>query len=130
MHVRSTDAGLEVLAPAKLNLFLEILGKRSDGFHEIETLMYPIGLYDTLIFGDDPGGQVSLICQQAASEAGGTSAASAAEALPVGADNLVVRAAEAVLDELKIRARVRFELEKRIPMGAGLGGGSTARRTT
>jgi 4-diphosphocytidyl-2-C-methyl-D-erythritol kinase len=125
MHVRSTDAGLEVLAPAKLNLFLEILGKRSDGFHEIETLMYPIGLYDTLVFGDDPDGQVNLTCQQAAGEGSGSPAPSAAEALPAGADNLVVRAVELIRRRLGVTKGARLRLIKRIPLAAGLAGGSS-----
>ncbi|HEV3341126.1 MAG TPA: 4-(cytidine 5'-diphospho)-2-C-methyl-D-erythritol kinase [Pirellulales bacterium] len=122
MHVRSTDAGLEVLAPAKLNLFLEILGKRSDGFHEIETLMYPIGLYDTLVFRDDPGCQVSLTCEQDASEAG---ASSANDVLPAGADNLVVRAVELIRRRLGVTKGARLRLIKRIPLAAGLAGGSS-----
>lgn len=138
MHVRSTAAGLEVLAPAKLNLFLEVLGKRDDGFHEIETLMYPIGLYDTLVFQDDPGGQISLTCQQAGDRqapltvstrladprpAGGTTAAG--ELLPAGADNLVVRAVELVRRRLGVERGARLRLVKRIPMAAGLAGGSS-----
>jgi 4-diphosphocytidyl-2-C-methyl-D-erythritol kinase len=125
MHVRSTDAGLEILAPAKLNLFLEVLGKRSDGFHEIETLMYPIGLYDTLIFGDAPDGRISLTCQQTGSEAVPPSAASGAEALPAGDDNLVVRAVELVRRSLGVAKGARLRLIKRIPLAAGLAGGSS-----
>ena len=137
MHVRSTAAGLEVLAPAKLNLFLEVLGKRDDGFHEIETLMYPIGLYDTLVFQDDLSGQVSLTCQQAdgpradvttsvgqGASATGTSSA-AGESLPSGADNLVVRAVELVRKRLGLTRGARLRLVKRIPMAAGLAGGSS-----
>ncbi len=134
MHVRSTDAGLEVLAPAMLNLFLEILGKRSDGFHEIETLMYPIGLYDTLVFQDDPGGQVSLTCRQAtdqqatdqqATAAGAPLVPGAGEDLPAGADNLVVRAVELVRRRLGVTKGARLRLIKRIPLAAGLAGGSS-----
>ncbi|HWB11495.1 MAG TPA: 4-(cytidine 5'-diphospho)-2-C-methyl-D-erythritol kinase [Pirellulales bacterium] len=124
MHVRSTGAGVEVLAPAKLNLFLEVLGKRRDGFHEIETLMYPIGLYDTLLFSDDPGGQISLTCQQTA-EPGVQAATSGAEALPAGADNLVVRAVELVRRRLGVTNGARLRLIKRIPLAAGLAGGSS-----
>ncbi|HJT36201.1 MAG TPA: 4-(cytidine 5'-diphospho)-2-C-methyl-D-erythritol kinase [Pirellulales bacterium] len=132
MHVRSTAAGLEVLAPAKLNLFLEVLGKRDDGFHEIETLMYPIGLYDTLIVQDDPSGQISLTCQQADAKTGGQLASSepvastaAGDLLPAGADNLVVRAVELVRSRLSLSRGARLRLVKRIPMAAGLAGGSS-----
>lgn len=133
MHVRSTAAGLEVLAPAKLNLFLEVLGKRDDGFHEIETLMYPIGLYDTLVVQDDPSGQISLTCQQADAKTGGGQLASsepvastaAGDLLPAGADNLVVRAVELVRRRLGLNRGARLQLVKRIPMAAGLAGGSS-----
>ena len=54
MRIERTAAGLNVLAPAKLNLFLEVLARRGDGFHEIETLMMPINLFDTLSFRDAP----------------------------------------------------------------------------
>src|SRR5262249_49874951 len=53
-----------VWAPAKINLFLEILGKRPDGYHEIATLMVAIRLYDTLVFKEDPAGAISLTCNQ------------------------------------------------------------------
>src|SRR5271165_1137606 len=80
MIVRSIAGGVEVLAPAKLNLFLEVLGRRPDGYHEIESLMVAVSLYDTLTFTDDPSGAISLRCND--------------PALPVGSDNLVVMAAE------------------------------------
>ncbi|HVX15016.1 MAG TPA: 4-(cytidine 5'-diphospho)-2-C-methyl-D-erythritol kinase [Pirellulales bacterium] len=124
MHVRSTDAGLEVLAPAKLNLFLEVLGKRSDGFHEIETLMYPIGLYDTLVFRDEPAGDVRLTCQTHGQPAS-TGPVAASEQLPAGSDNLVVRAVELVRRRYGVARGADLLLIKRIPMAAGLAGGSS-----
>src|SRR5947208_16388383 len=51
-----------IQAPAKVNLFLEVLGKRADGYHEIATLMVAVGLYDTLEFRDEPAGRVLLAC--------------------------------------------------------------------
>lgn len=117
MHVRSTDAGLEVLAPAKLNLFLEVLGKRSDGFHEIETLMYPIALFDTLAFRDEPSGEIRLTCEQAAGQA--------SDPLPEGGDNLVVRAVELLRRKSGATRGVSLRLVKRIPLAAGLAGGSS-----
>ena len=133
MHVRSTDRGLEVLAPAKLNLFLEVLGKRADGFHEIETLMYPIDLFDSLVFRNAPHGQVRLTCQTATSQAmtvptsaGQSSAATpASEQLPVGGDNLVVRAVELVRRRCSVTRGADLRLVKRIPLAAGLAGGSS-----
>ena len=62
MIVRPVVDGVEVLAPAKLNLFLEILGRRPDGYHEIETLMVAVDLYDTLTITDDPSGRITLRC--------------------------------------------------------------------
>jgi 4-diphosphocytidyl-2-C-methyl-D-erythritol kinase len=123
MHVRSTDAGLEVLAPAKLNLFLEVLGKRSDGFHEIETLMYPIAVYDTLVFCNEPGGQVQLTCQTHSELSSAFSPAT--EQLPQGGDNLVVRAVELVRRRCGVSEGARLRLIKRIPMAAGMAGGSS-----
>ncbi len=65
MRIERTAAGLNVLAPAKLNLFLEVLARRGDGFHEIETLMMPINLFDTLSFRDAPDEQIRLECRWA-----------------------------------------------------------------
>lgn len=123
MHVRSTDTGLEVLAPAKLNLFLEVLGKRADGFHEIETLMYPIGVYDTLVFRDQPHGQVRLTCRMHGADR--ALSRDAAEELPQGGDNLVVRAIELVRRRVGVTRGADIQLIKRIPMAAGLAGGSS-----
>ena len=69
-----------VWAPAKVNLHLEILSKRQDGFHELETLMVAVSLCDTLVFQDDLPGKVRLNCNRSE--------------LSVGPDNLVLRAAE------------------------------------
>lgn len=121
MHVRSAASGLEVLTPAKLNLFLEVLGKRSDGFHEIETLMIPIGLYDTLYFKNDPSGQVQLVCEEAASQ----SQASAGEPVPAGSQNIVFRAIDLLRRRLQVSLGAQVRLVKRIPMAAGLAGGSS-----
>ena len=74
MHVRQRSVGCEVLAPAKLNLFLEVLARRQDGFHEIETLMVPIDLYDSLSVRNEPGGAVRLTCRWATGLAEGKTA--------------------------------------------------------
>ena len=66
MFVREIAGGVEVLAPAKLNLFLEVLERRPDGYHEIESLMVAVSLYDTLTFTDDPSGEISLRCNEPA----------------------------------------------------------------
>ena len=66
MNVIRLATGVIVRAPAKLNLFFEVLAKRSDGFHEVETLMAPISLYDTLVAAPRPDGALSLHCRWAA----------------------------------------------------------------
>ncbi len=111
MIVRSIAGGVEVLAPAKLNLFLEVLGRRPDGYHEIESLMVAVSLYDTLTFTDDPSGEISLRCND--------------PALPVGSDNLVVKAAERLKASAGSLRGARIVLEKAIPAQAGLAGGSS-----
>jgi 4-diphosphocytidyl-2-C-methyl-D-erythritol kinase len=93
----------EVIARAKLNLFLELLGRRPDGYHEIDSVFAEIDLCDTLRI--EPSDELSLTIE-------GIEA-------PKGPENLVWRAAAA------LGARARIHLVKRIPMGAGLGGGSS-----
>ena len=105
-------SGLVVAAPAKLNLFLEITGKRPDGYHDLESLMVGVDLYDTLEIQPVAGGSITLACEP--------------PGLSSGPDNLVWKAA----DKLR-RAAGRpdlgaaIRLTKRIPMQAGLAGGSS-----
>jgi len=123
MLVHRVAKGLIIHSPAKLNLFLEVLAKRNDGYHEIETLMCPINLFDTLIFQDLSGGRIQFRFRQA------TRAQKPHEdkitLVPDGADNLVVKAVELVRRRLGITRGSRIGLIKRIPAGAGLGGGSS-----
>jgi 4-diphosphocytidyl-2-C-methyl-D-erythritol kinase len=100
---------LEKQSPCKVNLLLNILGKRADGFHELETLMHPVRVFDTLHFARGPRG-IALTCN--------------IPGLPTDSGNLVYRAAAAFLEKAGIRDGVRIRLEKRIPLAAGLGGGS------
>ena len=111
MNVRTTAGGVEVLAPAKLNLFLEVKGRRSDGYHEIESVMVAVSLWDTLIFEDDPSGEISLRCDE--------------PTLPVGGENLVVKAAVRLKVAADSRHGARIVLSKQIPAQAGLAGGSS-----
>jgi 4-diphosphocytidyl-2-C-methyl-D-erythritol kinase len=120
MHFHRSAAGLVVQAPAKLNLFFEVLAKRADGYHEIETLVYPIGLYDTLYFTDDPGGQIRLSC-----ELGRSSRGEGKGDVPTGPENLVVRAVELLRGRAGVARGATMRLVKRIPSAAGLGGGSS-----
>ncbi len=102
--------GISVKAPAKINLFLEVLGKRDDGYHELETVMQEIDLVDTLEFEEIDEG-VKLECENSS--------------IPLNETNLVYKAADLILRECGIKKGVLARLEKRIPVGAGLGGGSS-----
>ena len=108
---------MQVLAPAKINLSLKILGRRDDGFHEIETFIVPISLCDEIkIDKDDAKEGIEFRCDDAS--------------VPDGEDNLAVRAAKTFLEATKVKSGVAIELKKKIPHGAGLGGGSSDAATT
>ncbi len=100
---------LDKKSPCKVNLILNILGKRADGFHELETLMHPVAACDDLSFARVPRG-LHLTCND--------------PQLPVDGGNLVHRAATSFLQATEIRDGVRIHLEKKLPLAAGLGGGS------
>lgn len=124
---------ITIQAPAKLNLFFEVLGKRSDGYHEIETLMCPIDLYDTLSFRKEPNEQLKLQCESVP-ELGGpdrtdsdrTDPLEAGKfSLPSNQDNLVLQAVERLRRDASVTSGATLRLVKRIPIAAGLGGGSS-----
>jgi 4-diphosphocytidyl-2-C-methyl-D-erythritol kinase len=94
---------------AKINLDLRVLHKHPDGFHELRTVFQTISLADSIEIEYEPARKTDISIDDAL-------------AIP---DNLILRAARAVLDAAKTHARVRFRLIKKIPMGAGLGGGSS-----
>jgi 4-diphosphocytidyl-2-C-methyl-D-erythritol kinase len=98
-----------VRALAKLNLDLRVLGKRPDGYHELRTIFQTISLADTLEIAFTPGRKTVIDLQDRL-------------AIP---DNLVARAARLALEAMRIGGRVEMGLTKRVPMGAGLGGGSS-----
>jgi 4-diphosphocytidyl-2-C-methyl-D-erythritol kinase len=112
---------ITVFAPAKLNLFLKVLGKRVDGYHELETLMVSIDLYDTLAFCPAPEGELVLTC----TDAGDRRTGRKRELPGSGGDNLVIRAARLLQETAGSPFGARIELSKRIPMAAGLAGGSS-----
>jgi len=114
---------LVVQAPAKLNLFLEILGKRADGYHELETLMVTVGIYDTLSFTEEVSEEVRLRMIDAGRRSAPGHAG--AETIPAGTDNLAVRAALLLREFAGVKRGVRITLWKRIPAAAGLAGGSS-----
>ena len=106
---------LEKQSPGKVNLLLNILGRRADGFHELETVFYPVPVFDRLRFARTGQG-IQLNCNL--------------PGLPTDARNLVYRAAAMFLEAAGIRDGVRLDLEKNIPLAAGLGGGSGNAATT
>ena len=101
---------LEQPSPAKVNFLLNILGRRPDGFHEVETLLHPVPLYDQLEL-TRTGSDIELT--------------SSNSSLPVDATNLVHRAATAFFTAAHITDGVKIHLVKNIPLAAGLGGGSS-----
>ncbi|MFQ5798509.1 MAG: 4-(cytidine 5'-diphospho)-2-C-methyl-D-erythritol kinase [Bacteroidota bacterium] len=98
-----------IRAYAKINLGLQILHKREDGYHDIETILHPVNICDEISFGrcDD----IRVECDH--------------PDVPTDSSNLCCRAAEILQQSLGIKSGVRIRLEKRIPVGAGLGGGSS-----
>ena len=66
MRIRKTGQTVRIDCPAKLNLFLEVHGRRPDGFHELETVMVPVTIFDTLFFTPNSSGLISLTCRQVA----------------------------------------------------------------
>src|SRR5437588_11806787 len=101
---------MQILAPAKINLLLRILNRRPDGFHEIETLIALISLYDKIDI-EKQNRWIDFSCDD--------------PTLSTGDDNLVVRTAKLFFEKTKINGGVSIKLEKKIPHGAGLGGGSS-----
>ena len=105
-------ADLVVSAPAKINLHLEVLGLRPDGFHELAMVMQTIDLADALVLSATADARISLSCDHAE--------------LPVDGSNLIVRAAELLRARVGLpELGVSMRLQKRIPIGAGLAGGSS-----
>ena len=103
---------MQILAPAKINLSLRVLGRRSDGFHEIETFIAPISVCDEIKIERRASKQkVAFRCDD--------------PSVPKGEDNIVVRATNVFFQKTKITGGISIELKKRIPHGAGLGGGSS-----
>ncbi len=105
---RTADGALLWRAPAKINLTLRVLGRRDDGYHELDSVVAKVTLYDELLFRPRRDGKINLVCC----------------GLDCGAvqENLILRAAELLPEN---RPGVDIELTKRIPAGAGLGGGSS-----
>jgi 4-diphosphocytidyl-2-C-methyl-D-erythritol kinase len=107
---------VEFLAPAKVNLSLRVIRRRDDGFHDIESLVCPLSIFDTIdiTIREEPG--FDFTCDDAT--------------VPTGDDNLVVRAAKLFCESCGFEPHLRIALSKAIPHGAGLGGGSSDAATT
>src|SRR3982074_355785 len=101
---------MQVLAPAKINLSLRILGRRDDGFHEIETFIAPISLHDEIKIEKKRSG-LRFRCDD--------------PSVPVGEENLVVRAAREFFQTTKVKGGAPRVPQKKSPPGAGWGGGSS-----
>src|SRR2546427_163673 len=108
-QVMASTRRARVRALAKINLDLRVLGKRPDGYHELRTIFQTISLSDRLelAFTKQPATEIAVESD-----------------LDIPG-NLVVQAAQSCLDEMRVAGRLELRLEKRIPMGAGLGGGSS-----
>jgi 4-diphosphocytidyl-2-C-methyl-D-erythritol kinase len=113
------NRSLRLRAFAKINSCLHVLGKRPDGYHELRTIFQTISLHDTLALSVTPG-----------SSGLGISLQSNDPTLPLGPDNLVMRAIQAIAPEIGFQGSVAVHLEKRIPVARGLGGGSSDAATT
>lgn len=104
------QATIEILAPAKLNLLLKITGQRADGYHELLSILVPVDLYDKLKIGKlEKGLEVCWSGRE----------------LPKGKDNLVNRAAVSFFEKTGIKEGAKITVIKKIPVGSGLGGGSS-----
>lgn len=100
----------KLLSPAKLNLFLHIIGKRPDGYHNLESLMCPISLYDTISIRFNTS-RTSLVCDY--------------PGVPEDKTNLAWKAADLFFEKTGIRENLEITIKKKIPAGGGLGGGSS-----
>lgn len=118
-----SEPTVTIHAPAKLNLSLAVLGRRSDGYHDIESLMVPVTLHDTLHVTPTSQPGIRLRVRQGGRLARLDPVVSGD--VPADSSNLVVRAAKALAHEAGVDRGLEIDLLKQIPSGAGLGGGSS-----
>ena len=98
-------------AYAKINLGLDVIGKRDDGYHLVKMIMQNVDIFDTLTFEENTSGEVTLSANS--------------ESIPTDGSNLICKVANRLRDEFGVKAGVDMTLEKRIPVAAGMAGGST-----
>ncbi|HEY9074732.1 MAG TPA: 4-(cytidine 5'-diphospho)-2-C-methyl-D-erythritol kinase [Desulfobaccales bacterium] len=108
--IKTPEGGFRLLCPAKVNLYLRVLGRRADGYHDLVTVMQPLSLADELTVSPEREG-IHFSCDH--------------PDLPPGDENLVVRAALVFEEAAGVKVAAHFSLRKRIPVAAGLGGGSS-----
>ena len=101
---------LRIKAPAKINLGLGVMAKRGDGFHEIDTLLVRLALHDVVNLKVIPKG-INIACNDTR--------------VPKGKDNLAAQAAQSYFDATGVKGGIAIEIDKNIPVAAGLGGGSS-----
>jgi 4-diphosphocytidyl-2-C-methyl-D-erythritol kinase len=109
---------VKIRAPAKINLTLRVVGKRADGYHLVDTIMVPVSLYDEIdiqqrktALRPAPLAPIEIRCSH--------------PQVPLGRDNIAYRAVELLMQKTKVNRPVCIRIKKKIPIGAGLGGGST-----
>lgn len=102
---------IEALAPAKLNLFLKILNKRPDGYHNIETVFEKISLFDRIVIKENPRNEIII--------------ESNSRRLPLDKNNIIYKSIVLIKEKFKINKGLFVYLDKNIPISAGLGGGSS-----
>ena len=115
MHAQRALADVRIKTHAKLNLFLRVLGRRSDGYHEVETILHGIEMGDEIDVALTDSGKVEIEMSLAES---------VSEALPPSEQNTVWHAAQHLLDQGARNEGIHIGIRKNIPIGAGLGGGS------
>ena len=115
MVLQRTESGWAVLAPAKLNLYLEVLGRRDDGYHEVETLVVPVRLFDELVLRPIAAGFELRLDSRLPAE----------ESVPTDDTNLALSAVRLLAERAGCEQGAAITLRKRIPAMAGLGGGSS-----
>ena len=98
-------------AYAKINLGLDVLGKRDDGYHLVKMIMQNVDIYDTLIFGETDDGKITLKAND--------------DNIPVDDSNLICKVAKQLQEKYGVTKGAKIELVKRIPVAAGMAGGST-----
>ncbi|MFQ5875522.1 MAG: 4-(cytidine 5'-diphospho)-2-C-methyl-D-erythritol kinase, partial [Dehalococcoidia bacterium] len=104
---------MRIPAPAKINLYLRVMGKRADGYHLVDSIMVPISLYDEIQIArrKKAQGEVTVTCDD--------------PLVPAGRKNLAYKSASLLLGRREVHDPVHIHIQKSIPVGAGLGGGSS-----